>query len=195
MDAIIFPRVDALAGLLADSPTGLSNSQVVLILLILGTTALMLISTRRRLRKAANSPKAYTREQRARLRDEESLVQEMEEVMARLEDVASDVQARIDTRFAKLESVLGDADERIDRLERLLRQCQGQPAIDLTVSETADAPDEPDDDGANDARHRLIYELADAGRTPVQIAQQTGQSTGEVELILALRQATPLANA
>lgn len=194
MDAIIFPRVDALAGLLADSPAGLSNNQVVLILLILGTTALMLISTRRRLRKAANSPKAYTREQRTRLRDEESLVQEMEEVMARLEDVASDVQARIDTRFAKLESVLGDADERIDRLERLLRRCQGQPAIDLTVSETADPPGEPDDDGADGARHRLIYDLADAGRTPVQIAQQTDQSTGEVELILALRQAKPLAN-
>lgn len=195
MDVVIPRPVHGVAGLVAESSAALSNGQIVLILLILGISALMLISTRRRLRKTANSPKAYTREQRARLRDEQSLVQEMEEVMARLEEVSSEMQARIDTRFAKLESVLRDADQRIDRLERLLRRCEGRPTIDLTINESADPPGEPGEDSADDPRRRQIYDLADAGSTPLQIAEQTGQSTGEVELILALRHSKPLANA
>ena len=32
-----------------------------------------------------------------------------------------------------------------------------------------------------------IYELADAGRTPVEIAQDLDEQVGKVELILALR--------
>ncbi len=183
------------AGRLAETAAGISNGQIVLILMIVGTSALMLISARRRMRKGSNSPAAYTREQRTRIRDEQSLVQEMEEVMARLESVSAELQARLDTRFAKMESVLRDADARIDHLERLLRRSAGQPTLDLTVNGTADAGAEPAEDGPDNHRHRLIYELADAGRSPVQIAEQTGQSTGEVELILALRASKPMVKA
>jgi hypothetical protein len=41
-------------------------------------------------------------------------------------------------------------------------------------------------------RRRRIYQLADEGLTPLQIAVQLGQPVGEVELILNLRVAQPL---
>ncbi len=173
-------------------PAGLSEGQLVLILVILVVSALMLVSTRRRLRESRNSPKAYAREQIARLRDEHAVVSDMEEVMARLEQVAREVQARIDTRFAKLESVIRDADQRTDRLERLIRRADGEPEIDITVDDAlAPAPTQSPESAASadGARHAAVYELADAGESPVEIAEQTGQSTGEIELILALRRA------
>ncbi|MCP4251637.1 MAG: hypothetical protein GY778_31760 [bacterium] len=179
----------AIIGLL---PAGLSDGQIVLILVILVITALMLVSTRRRLRESRNSPKAYAREQIARLRDEHAVVSDMEEVMARLEQVAREVQARIDTRFAKLESVIRDADQRIDRLERLIRRADGDPEVDITIDDTetaAPAPSPASAPSTDDAQHAAVYDLADAGQSPVEIAEQTGQSTGEIELILALRRA------
>jgi hypothetical protein len=40
-----------------------------------------------------------------------------------------------------------------------------------------------------DDRHAAIYRLADGGLSPAQIGQEVGKTTGEVELILALRRA------
>jgi len=99
------------------------------------------------------------------------------------------MHARLDTKFAKLEAVVRDADQRIDRLERLLHRAQGEPTLDVTVDEPqpeATPTPRPEDD----PRHQAIFRLADAGLTPVQIAEETGQSVGEVELILALQKAS-----
>ena len=160
-----------------------SDNQIVLVVVIVGVCALLLISTRRRLREARNSPKTYAREQVARLRDERVVVQDMEELVTQLEQIAQQVNARIETKFAKLEGATRAADDRIERLERLLRQAQGQATLDVTVADQATA--EPADPA--DPRRQLIFQLADTGHTPVQIAEEVGQSTGEIELILALR--------
>ena len=47
-------------------------------------------------------------------------------------------------------------------------------------------PAEPD--AAHEALVRRIYDLADAGRSTLEIARQLDEPVGEVELILALRQ-------
>ncbi len=171
--------------ILAKSSPSFSNGQMVLCLLIVGITAMLLISTRRRVRQARSSPQAYTREQRSRLREEESVVQDMQELMVQLEDVSRGIQAQLDTKFAKLDSVIADADDRLDRLERMIRRCDGKPALEVTVDDQT--PPAPPVVPRDDPDRRLIFELADAGRSAVEIAQQTGQSTGEIELILALR--------
>ena len=57
--------------------------------------SLLIVSTRRRLREARNSPKAYAREQIARLRDEQEVVEEMEEVMAQLEQFSRQKAERL----------------------------------------------------------------------------------------------------
>jgi len=183
----------------------MSARQIALILLIAGLSFFMLIVTRRRLREARNSPRTYVREQMSRLRDEEEVVQDVQEAMAQLEQIAREVQARIDTRFAKLEAVIRHADDRIARLERLLRDAPTPPSLDVTIDDEAasgggdshgrrgTSPPSPAlgptaaDADKSDADRRLIHTLADAGRTPVQIAEETSRSTGEIELILALR--------
>jgi hypothetical protein len=40
-----------------------------------------------------------------------------------------------------------------------------------------------------DPLHRKVYDLADQGLTPVDIARRIEKPTGQVELILALRRA------
>jgi hypothetical protein len=197
---------------LLDTSGGLTNQQIVLILGIVGVSSLLLVMTRRRMREARNSPKTYAREQLARLRDEQAVMRDMEELMVQLEEVSRRIQAQLDTKFVKLETVIRDADTRIERLERLVRESDGRPTLDVTVGDKAEdegkpgpsptlrwakdgaRADEPPlnatGDGAdNDLTRRRIFELADAGKSPVDIAQETGQTTGEVELILALRKA------
>jgi hypothetical protein len=174
------------APLIAQGLPGLSNQQIVLILVIVGVSALLLITTRRRIRQGQNSPKAYAREQISRMRSEQSLMEDFGELMAELEQFSRQMHARLDTKFAKLDAVVRDADQRIDRLERLLHRAQGEPTLDVTVDEPqagATSTPTPEDD----PRRQAIFRLADAGLTPVQIAQETGQSVGEVELILALQ--------
>jgi len=175
---------------LAKPSTPLTNQQMVTILLIVAVSAMLLIRTRRRVREGRNSPQAYSREQLSRLRDEEAVVQDMEQTMVQLQEVSREIQAQIDTRFAKLECCIRDADQRIDRLERLLRRCEGQPTLDVTVGDGQVAPT-PASPGNEDPVRQRVFALADAGTSPVDIAQQTGHSTGEIELILALRRTAP----
>lgn len=95
--------------------------------------------------------------------------------MVELEEFSRSVSAQIDMRFAKLETAIQDADRRITALNRLTRRLaerNGQPAPDTE---------------AYDLRHEIVYELADAGLTPIEIARDTGKTPGEIELILNLR--------
>ncbi len=171
---------------LGQAVLGVSNQQIALIALIIGISGLLLITTRRRIRQSMNSPQAHAREQTSRLRSEQALMQDMGELMAQLEQFSRQMQARLDTKFVKLECAIRDADQRIDALERLLRRLEGPPALDVTV----DSPEEPAPSMTrsepND-RHEPIYRLTDAGLTPAEIAEETGQSVGEIELIVALR--------
>jgi multidrug efflux pump subunit AcrB len=181
---LLFP--DGVArGLIAAG--GFNPSQLSLMVLVLGVAALLLLLTRRRLRESQNSPQAYAREQIRRIRDERKVNHEVQDVMVELQQVSRQINAQLETRFAKLESAIRSADERIDRLTRLLRQADGQSTVDVTVSEDAPAVDPA---AQPDSIRRLTYQLADAGRTPFEVARQLGITTGEVELMLALRPTT-----
>jgi hypothetical protein len=92
--------------------------------------------------------------------------------------------------------VVGDADQRIASLEALVRAAGRIPKVDAIVADPEEDGGEPVPSDAlgrdltpePDGRERQsIYDLADAGKTPVEIAEETGRDTGEVELILALR--------
>ncbi len=107
----------------------------------------------------------------------------------------------------RLDRSIEEADQRIQALRSLLDEAArpaaapvGGPVVpqpvmpDLAVSPgppaavgegVAAPPMSPQT--AADHRRQRIYELADRGLSPVQIAAQVGQSTGEVELILNLR--------
>lgn len=106
----------------------------------------------------------------------------MESLLIELQELSRKINAEIDTRYAKLEAAIQDADRRIAALSRLSR------------SSTAEKSEKPSTDSDHAVRHAIIYELADAGFTPVEIAKDLGKSTGEVELILNLRRSTTAAN-
>jgi transposase len=105
----------------------------------------------------------------------ERLRRDLELLLGELQDLARKISAEIDTRFAKLEASIRDADRRIAVLNRLAHQPGQTPRP------------APKDSEEIDARHAAVYELADAGFSCVEIAKDLGKTPGEIELILNLR--------
>jgi hypothetical protein len=128
------------------------------------------------------------------LSQQRSVERQMQNLLVELSDMARQMNAQIDTRAAKLEQLIKQADQRIASL----RQAQGEPVETPAAPASApeaeapkpvlplDEPNEPTEPDA-DPRHAEIYSLADQGRDARQIASQLNRPSGEVELILALR--------
>lgn len=91
------------------------------------------------------------------------------------EELAGLLAAQMERQAARLEQLIADADARIRRLEHLNNAPPPPPP------RSALSP------GTTDPLNRRIYELADEGMPPVEIARALQQQTGKVELILALR--------
>ena len=167
---------------------------VILIVASLGTIAL-----RRRKKDYTPGLQDYMREQTSLLRQEKGVKDDMRSLYVQLSELARQINAQIDTRFAKLDQAVGDADRRIAALEALLRKAAGIRKLDVLVGDDNADPADPaagpveGSDGAaptgpaTDPRYTRIYELADAGNSLVEISRQTGHTTGEIELILNLR--------
>jgi hypothetical protein len=119
----------------------------------------------RRSQQGRSTAREVTREQRARLRDQEQLRQAMQELLAQLEETATRVDAQVGTRITKLEELLRQADERL-------------------VTEVGRAG------GVRETCHDQcprVCELADQGKTPIAIAEALNMPVGEVELMLDVR--------
>jgi hypothetical protein len=152
---------------------------------------LLLSGLRRSRRQMIAAPHRQAQERGSGLRSVDTMNGDMQRLLTELEELARQTHAQVDTRFAKLEASVRAADERIDKLQRLLRAASGQAALDAVVGDDdlqcldspAGQPAAPQDEDGREA----IYALADAGRNHTQIAQATGLAIGEVELILALR--------
>ncbi len=92
--------------------------------------------------------------------------------VSELEGLAEKIRGQVDQELVRLEKARLLAATESERLEALLAQTQPEPNPPLKES--------PND------KHRQIYELAEQGLEPLEIAQQTGESLGEIQLILAL---------
>lgn len=111
---------------------------------------------------------------------------QMTELVVELEKMARQITSQLDTRAARLEELIRQADERA----ALLKSMTPGPRFAEGV-EPADDPEESLPPAPApipiDPRHAAVYLLADQGRSPTEIAKEVGQPAGEVELILALR--------
>ncbi len=128
------------------------------------------------------------------LSQQRSVEQQMQNLLVELSDMARQITAQLDTRAAKLEALIKEADEKIAALRALSSTSPATaPAPPLAVSQSeAPIPETPPpppryEPPPLDPRNQQIYDLADEGRTLLEIARETGRSSGEVELILALR--------
>lgn len=179
--------------LLAAGGTSLVDAAVpMLTCAIIIAVTLMVVITRRRYALAQRKSTPAARELYEQLKNENGAKRELEALMLELDELARQLMGRLDSRFAKLEATIKDADERIDRLNRMIRAKNGHAALDVTVDEdgseglTSIGKVESQSRETNDP-HAEVYRLADQGLTPVEIATKVGRSTGEIELILSLR--------
>ena len=150
----------------------------------------LMLFTHRRLRRSQQRPTNHARNRYNEMDRQASVRRGIDETMLQLDQLARQVHGQLDTRFAKLEAIIRDADQRIDRLSRLVRQRQGQATVDLTLD--AEDPHEPSPkpptpNHTADHAHASIWRLADSGMSAPEIAKEVGKLTGEVELILSLR--------
>ena len=162
-----------------------STGSLAVMLLIVVATALILIRTRRKIRAAQLRSGPGVREQYQRLSEEQTHRRDLDETILQLDQLARQVGAMIDTKYAKLEAVVRDADRRIEQLSKLTRARQGSAGLDVTIG--AEEPAGSAAEEVNDVQRAAVYRLADEGKSALEIAQALSQPAGEVELILALR--------
>jgi hypothetical protein len=104
---------------------------------------------------------------------------DMQKLLTELHEMARQMNAQIDTKAAKLEALIAEADQKIARLN-------GNVPADDAVETVAEEPQE-EASIAPTYQHATLYELADEGHDVEEIARRTDRPRGEVELILALR--------
>lgn len=151
----------------------------------------------RRTTPSDGTPRQYRREIEAAAGQQAAIRHDLEALLIELDKLSRDVGGQIETRFARLERIIADADKRIAALRILLDAAKSAGATLNVQDPTAPsgatpAPANPSDaaPATVESRTRRIYELADQGMTADQIARQLDQHAGEVELILNLRDAT-----
>ena len=101
---------------------------------------------------------------------------------AELVELARRLASQLDNKTVHLERLIRQADERIALLSG--KPGKHKPAPSEPRAEQAATPPPPPD-----PLRKRVYELADAGRNPIEIAQELDEQVGKVELILALRAA------
>ena len=152
-----------------------ANETMQWIVYAVGALTILFVVLRPSLRKkdplAQSGPKMSMAQQR-------SVEREMSNLLVELSEMARQITGQLDTRSAKLEALMQEADKKIAELKRL-ESIHHEPEIKPLEPKPTPIP--------SDARYSAIYSLADAGHSVQEIAQQLGRPRGEVELILALR--------
>ncbi|MCB9854635.1 MAG: hypothetical protein H6818_03025 [Phycisphaerales bacterium] len=179
----------------------LAVAAVVFILFILNRSA-------RRRRAGVSSRRATNDGADAETTRVVRLKREMEQLLVELNEFAREVNAQIDTRFAKLERSIADADRRISELKRLRGESPASNETDDSVLRANREAAEGVRDRLSRARTAMaqpmnqsgpragagtlskedaVYQLADGGKSSIDIARVLKCTVGEVELILNLR--------
>jgi hypothetical protein len=101
------------------------------------------------------------------------------------QQVADDLDAKAD----RLAMLIKHADRRIKALSELAEGVPGTDEARVVTRAGGGRTREPAAvrGAVNDPIAEQVYQMADSGLTPVQIAQKLSQPTGNVELMLALR--------
>lgn len=136
---------------------------------------------------------------RQSLASERATERAMQSLVIELEQMSRQIGAQLDTKAAKLEVLIGQADKRIDELKRLGERHDSAEISNVSAVRASELATRLTDGliagrvGAEAsglaalAKHREIYELADSGENAAAIAGKLRRPKGEVELILALR--------
>lgn len=123
------------------------------------------------------------------LSQQRTVERQMENLLVELSEMTRQMSAQLDTRAAKLEMLIKEADEKIALLQQLRQNSElsgPSPVQHLTPQDLP--PVRRAEPSETDPVHARVYTLADEGKTVSQIASALSRPSGEIELILALRQ-------
>jgi hypothetical protein len=127
------------------------------------------------------------------LAQQRAVERQMSSLLVDLNEMARQISSQLDTRAAKLDALIREADERIEQLRAAgvsVPASNPKPAprapMRLVPGEHEDSASVPRPP-SHDPRHAEVYALADEGRAPSEIAARLNRPNGEIELILALR--------
>jgi hypothetical protein len=172
------------------------------VVLCIGVLATLYLVMRGRTRAARRQdPMARAASVGMGLAQQRQVERDISNLMVEMLETARQMTAQLDTRAARLEALIGEADAKIEALRGAAVVANAPPAPvealpapepsdDVEKVAAAKAPPmapEPKPETPPDPRHAEVYALADEGRSPGEIARSLNRPNGEVELILALR--------
>lgn len=192
-------------------PTDIPIQNWALIFLFGAIGTFMMMRMGRRRSRLAGDARDKARQKIARLSDKREIRDSMDKLLIRLEEYSREVNGQLDTKLVRLEQVIADADERIGSLQtvidehdrRLGRLVETRRRLRQTTRDADDASSagvaerketvavssSASTKAPADQRYKNVYDLADAGSSPIDIGEQLGMPAGEIELILNLRNA------
>lgn len=163
-----------------------------IIALLVGLLVVLVVLPRMMRRKSADSSPALSRPS-PDVRSQE----QMEDLVVKLHDIGRELMGKLDTKIRILNRLIEEADEKISKLGALgvvegFPETKSRPAPEMKTAADAfadmSAPPQADSGNIKEkGRYTAVYTLADAGRSIVEIARQTGMQPGEIELVLELR--------
>lgn len=200
--AIVLAQADPAEGAGQDAGASVAQQTAQWVLMAAGMAIIIWVMLRLQWKRQRRSPEeGPVAQMRETLLDRQAEGQRAAEVA----EVVRDMAARLETRAARLEALLDQADERIEKLEarvaanglsqsmhaaRPSARPAAQPGGNGQPMDPWDdepAPSPPGRSDASDPLHQEVYDLADEGHTPLAIARRLDQQVGTIELILALR--------
>ncbi len=160
---------------------------VVMVVVLVGFAIFMTISIRSKITQR-NAARPSARELVEQMKNHPRVVAgDGQGFAADLYDIARRLGAQLDNKARRLEKLIDDADQRIAALGSTAATPASTPPVTGAVPTAATTGAPSNGEQKMDPLTEEIYELADAGRTPVEIAQDLDEQVGKVELILALR--------
>jgi len=163
------------------------------IAIAIGVGTIVYVAFIRPLTKKKQNDPLNRRPGEAALARQRSVEREMGNLLVELSEMSRQMTGQLDTRAARLEALLREADQKIAML-RSLGSAGGRAIphgvlVEAKLLEADAVPMRAADDviPTVDPRHAEVYDLADEGQSPQDIARHTGRPSGEIELILALR--------
>lgn len=126
------------------------------------------------------------------LAQQRGVERQMQGLLVEMAEMARQISAQLDTRAARLEELIRQADDRIGAMKMgggvsLPAPADPPPVVAPATACSAASDDSTAPAGFGKPEHDDIYALSDAGRSPAEIARELSRPRGEVELILALR--------
>lgn len=175
-----------------ESGVSVARENLSILLIALGSVMLMIVIFRMLRRSSARQRRqpepAEARTASAAPASRGQSPERLERLMSDAEELTRRLAAHLENKAAQLDELLGQVDARTEELRSLLDNADRVSS----AASSALAPERPPEaevSSSADPMHRKVYELADQGLDPVDIARSVDRPTGQVELILALRRA------